>query len=113
MCVGLGFLGIFVPGIPTTPLILLAAWFFSRSSKHLEKWLINHKTFGPLIIDWKKYKGIKRKSKIISICLIIPTFSFTIYSISNFYLQFSLGLFCICLCTYLITRPEPPLSGIK
>ena len=111
MCVGLGFLGVFVPGIPTTPLILLAAWFFSRSSKDLEQWLINHKTFGPLIIDWKKYKGIKRKSKIISICLIIPTFSFTIYSISNFYLQLSLGLFCICLCTYLITRPEPPVSG--
>ena len=85
--------------------------FFSRSSKHLEQWLINHKTFGPLITDWKKYKGIKRKSKIISICLIIPTFSFTIYSISNFYLQLSLGLFCICLCTYLITRPEPPVSG--
>ena len=109
--VGLAFLGIFLPGIPTTPLILLAAWFFSRSSEKLEKWLKNHKTFGPLILNWEIYKGINRKSKIIAICLIIPTFAFSIYSISIVQIKIFLGLFCISLCSYLITRPEPPISS--
>ncbi|MDP6877560.1 MAG: YbaN family protein [Candidatus Marinimicrobia bacterium] len=110
--VGLGFFGIIIPGIPTTPFVLLAAWFFSRSSQRLDRWLINHKTFGPFINDWKRYKGIKRKSKILSICVIIPTFSISIYSTSNFYLQSGLGLFCISLITYLLTRPEPPITKI-
>ena len=64
--VGLAFLGVFLPGIPTTPLILLSAWFFSKSSQRLEKWLKNHKTFGPLILNWEKYRGINRKSKIVN-----------------------------------------------
>jgi len=107
--IGLGFLGAFLPGIPVTPFVLLSAWFFSRSSKKLEKWLKNHKTFGQLIINWEKYKGINRKSKIVAICLIIPTFAFSIYSISTFSIKIFLGLFCVSLCSYLITRPEPPI----
>jgi hypothetical protein len=107
--VGLGFLGVFIPGIPTTPFILLSAWFFSRSSKYLEKWLIDHKTFGPFINDWREYGGIKRRAKILSVCVIIPTFSFSIFSISNLFAQLGLGLFCIILCMYLLSRPEPPI----
>ncbi len=108
--VGLAFLGVFLPGIPTTPLILLSAWFFSKSSQRLEKWLKNNKTFGPLILNWEKYRGINRKSKIVAICLIIPTFAFSIYSISIIQIKIFLGLFCVSLCSYLITRPEPPIN---
>ena len=108
--VGLAFLGVFLPGIPTTPLILLSAWFFSKSSQRLEKWLKNHKTFGPLILNWEKYRGINRKSKIVAICLIIPTFAFSIHSISIIQIKIFLGLFCVSLCSYLITRPEPPIN---
>ena len=108
--VGLAFLGVFLPGIPTTPLILLSAWFFSKSSQRLEKWLKNHKKFGPLILNWEKYRGINRKSKIVAICLIIPTFAFSIYSISIIQIKIFLGLFCVSLCSYLITRPEPPIN---
>ena len=107
--VGLGFLGVFLPGIPTTPFVLLGSWFFSRSSKTLENWLVNHKTFGPFIMDWRKYKGIKRKSKIVAISVIIPTFTFSIYSSSSINIKILLGAFCITLCTYLLTRPEPPI----
>ena len=61
--VGLGFVGVFVPGIPTTPSILAAAWFFARSSKRFEQWLLNHKIFGQIIRDWQQHGGIARKSK--------------------------------------------------
>ena len=108
--VGLGFLGIIIPGIPTTPFLLLSAWFFSKSSTFLESWLINHKIFGPLIRDWKEHRSINRKSKIIAVFVIIPTFAFSIYKSLNIIIDLLLGIICVCLCAYLISRPEPPLA---
>ena len=108
--IGLGFIGIIIPGIPTTPFLLLSAWFFSKSSSFLENWLINHKLFGPLIRNWNKHKSISRKSKIIAVIIIIPTFAFSIYSSLNMIIDILLGITCISLCTYLISRPEPPLE---
>ena len=52
--VGLGTLGIFVPVLPTTPVILLAAFCFSRSSPRLHDWLTGHAMFGPLIANWRE-----------------------------------------------------------
>ena len=104
----LGFIGIIIPGIPTTVFLLLSAWFFSRSSPFLENWLINHKLFGRLIRDWNEHKSISRKSKIVAVIIIIPTFSFSIYSSLNITIDILLGIICISLCAFLISRPEPP-----
>ena len=106
----LGFIGIIIPGIPTTVFLLLSAWFFSRSSPFLENWLINHKLFGRLIRDWNEHKSISRKSKIVAVIIIIPTFAFSIYSSLNMIIDILLGITCISLCAYLISRPEPPLE---
>ena len=106
----LGFIGIIIPGIPTTPFLLLSAWFFSKSSSFLENWLINHKLFGPLIRDWNEHKSISRKSKIVAVIIIIPTFAFSIYSSLNMTIDILLGITCISLCAFLISRPEPPLE---
>ena len=108
--IGLGFIGIIIPGIPTTPFLLLSAWFFSKSSSFLENWLINHKLFGPLIRDWNKHKSISRKSKIVAVIIIIPTFAFSIYSSLNMIIDILLGITCISLCAFLISRPEPPIE---
>ena len=104
----LGFIGIIIPGIPTTVFLLISAWFFSRSSPFMENWLINHKLFGRLIRDWNEHKSISRKSKIVAVIIIIPTFSFSIYSSSNITIDILLGITCISLCAFLISRSEPP-----
>ena len=104
----LGFIGIIIPGIPTTVFLLLSAWFFSKSSPFLENWLINHKLFGPLIRDWNEHKSISRKSKIVAVIIIIPTFAFSIYSSLNMTIDILLGITCISLCAFLISRSEPP-----
>jgi uncharacterized membrane protein YbaN (DUF454 family) len=69
--VGLGVLGIFLPLLPTTPLLLLAAACFSRSSERWHRWLLNHRTFGPIIKSWHANRCIPRRAKIISIALVI------------------------------------------
>jgi len=56
--VALGVLGIVLPVLPTTPLMILAAFFFSKSSPRLEQWLLDHRVFGPVIADWRESGAI-------------------------------------------------------
>ncbi|MDD5507277.1 MAG: YbaN family protein [Bacteroidales bacterium] len=65
--VGLGILGIFLPLLPTTPLLLLAAALYSRSSGRFYNWLIHNRWFGKYISDYREGKGVPGKVKLSSI----------------------------------------------
>ena len=67
VALALGAIGIAVPLLPTTPLILLAAFCFARSSNRLHEWLVTHDIFGPLIENWRRYGAISPRAKIISV----------------------------------------------
>ena len=67
LALGVGIIGIFVPGLPTVPFALVAAACFSRGSERLHKWLCNHKIFGPQIKDWEEHRGIRKKVKIFAL----------------------------------------------
>ena len=54
----LGVIGVFLPIMPTTPFILVAAWCFARSSRHFHQWLLNNRFFGPIVRDWEAGLGI-------------------------------------------------------
>ncbi|MGI9643298.1 MAG: YbaN family protein, partial [Acidimicrobiia bacterium] len=62
VCVGIGALGIVVPGLPTAPLFILAAWCFSRSSPRLERWVLGLRGIGPMIADHRAGLGMPRRS---------------------------------------------------
>jgi uncharacterized membrane protein YbaN (DUF454 family) len=64
LCVALGIIGIFVPGLPTTVFILIAGWAAARSSPRFAAWLENHETFGPMIRDWRERGAVSRRAKI-------------------------------------------------
>lgn len=59
----LGAVGVVVPLLPTVPFMLLAAFFFARSSPALERWLVEHPRFGPHIQAWRTRRAISRKGK--------------------------------------------------
>lgn len=65
-----GVVGIFVPVLPTTPFLLLAAACFLRSSRRLYDWLTGHRILGPYISNYLTYRAVTRRSKIISITLL-------------------------------------------
>jgi uncharacterized membrane protein YbaN (DUF454 family) len=67
VALALGALGIALPLLPTTPLVLLAAFAFARSSDRLHQWLLEHEIFGALIDNWRRYGAISRRAKIVSV----------------------------------------------
>jgi uncharacterized protein len=63
----LGLLGIPLPVLPSTPFVLLAAWFFARSSETWHQWLLNSELFGPMIHSWENERCISCRTKIVAI----------------------------------------------
>ena len=63
-CMAMGFVGIFVPLLPTTPFVLLAAACYSRGSERFNTWLHQHHRFGPMIHSWRDHRAIGLRSKI-------------------------------------------------
>ena len=60
---GLGVIGIVVPGLPTVPFVLLSAFAAARGSQRLYAWLLAHRQFGPMIRDWEAHGAVSRRAK--------------------------------------------------
>ena len=63
----LGLLGIPLPILPSTPFILLAAWFFARSSEKWHTWLLSSNLFGPIIRNWEDKRCISCRTKLVAV----------------------------------------------
>jgi len=63
-CTGLGILGAVLPVLPTTPFLLISVWAFSKSSVRLERWLLEHKRFGPRVVAWRSHRVIPLAAKL-------------------------------------------------
>jgi uncharacterized membrane protein YbaN (DUF454 family) len=71
LALALAVLGIFLPLLPTTPLVLLAAFAFARSSERLHQWLLDHDIFGSLITNWRRHGAISRSAKVTSVLAMV------------------------------------------
>lgn len=78
LSVGLAAVGLFLPVLPTTPFLLLAAACFIRSSDRLYRWLINHKWFGPYIRNYREHRAITRPAKITTLVLLWGVIGYTV-----------------------------------
>lgn len=63
LCLALGLIGVVLPGLPTTPFILVAAWAAARGSRRLHRWLFRHPLFGPMVRDWRREGAVSRRAK--------------------------------------------------
>lgn len=100
----LGLIGIFIPILPTTPFLLLAAACYARGSKKFYNWLINNRFLGKYIKNYREGRGISLKIKIITISILWITILFTTFLIvTNLLLQIILLIIAICVTIHLLT----------
>jgi hypothetical protein len=102
---GFGIIGMFLPLIPTVPLILAAAYFFAKGSDNFYNWLIEHKVFGKYIRDYKSGSGIPKHAKIKAILLVWTSITISIIIVKIQVVQILLLLISLVLTYYLFSLP--------
>ena len=80
MALVLGIIGIALPGLPTTPFILLAAACYAKASPRLHQWLLKHRWFGPMLRDWESDRSLTRRTKTIAVASMLIMVSFSIWT---------------------------------
>ena len=106
LCVGLGFVGVFVPGIPTTIFLIIALWAFTKSSEKLRHWLLNHKRFGPILSNWQEHKVVPRRAKILMVVLMSVAVILFYYSLQSLILTIGLIIILVSVAIYVISLPS-------
>lgn len=79
--VGLATAGIFLPLLPTTPFLLLAAACFFRSSDRLYRWITTHRWFGPYIRNYREHKAITRQTKVVTMVLLWGAIAYAAFGV--------------------------------
>lgn len=74
----LGIIGIFLPLLPTTPLLLLAAWCFVRSSERLYRWLVSNRYFGEYIRNFRENRAIPLHAKVVAVSMVWLTIGYCV-----------------------------------
>jgi len=103
----LAIIGVFLPGLPTVPFLLLTAWFSAKGSERLHSWLYDHPHLGKLLIDWEKQKAISRTSKVIAVFMLIASWIAMYFRLNNVWMLAAIAVLFIAIATFLVTRPEP------
>lgn len=105
--VALAIIGVFLPGLPTVPFLLLAAWFSARGSKRLNKWLYDHPKFGSVLTNWERHGAVSRKSKIIAISMICGSWALLFGLLASTWVFVGISATFLVVSVYIATRPEP------
>jgi len=102
----LAVLGIFVPLLPTVPLLLLAAACFARSSESFHRWLLEHPQLGPMVRDYLGGQGIPLRAKVTAIALIWASISVSVLLlIPLLWVKIFLIAIGLCVTIYLLRLP--------
>ena len=104
LSVALGVIGIFLPVLPTTPFLLLAAACFMRSSKRFYLWLVNHRQLGPWIVDYLEDQGIPLKGKVYAISLMWLSIGLSCYLVPLFWARAFMLTSAVLVSLYILSQ---------
>ncbi len=108
---GLGLIGIFLPGLPTVPFVLLSAFAAARGSNRLHAWLLAHRQFGPMIRDWQRHGAVSRRAKRLAIAMMAISALLMLVFIPNRWLALPGIVVMAIVGVWLWRRPEPSASA--
>ncbi|HVI24886.1 MAG TPA: YbaN family protein [Xanthomonadaceae bacterium] len=103
----LGLVGIVVPGLPTVPFVLLAAWAAARGSTKLHRWLLAHRQFGPMIRDWQAQGAVSRRSKWLASVMMVACGALLFATAPKWWMAATGCAVMAVVAAWLWRRPEP------
>jgi len=103
----LAVVGVFLPGIPTIPFLLLSAWFSAKGSGHLYRWLYEHPRLGRILIDWERRGAISRTSKVLAVSMLLVSWVVIYHRLDSLWVLVFIGMLFFAIASFLVTRPEP------
>ena len=109
LSLALGVLGIFLPLLPTTPFLLLAAACYVRSSDKFYRWLISHPVLSKYILAYLNGEGIPRKAKCYTLLTMWLTMGVSAFIVPLWQVQVLLLCIALMVSTYIWRLPEPDL----
>lgn len=108
----LGIVGAFLPVLPTTPFVLLAAWCFSKSSKRLHERLLANRALGPLIRDWQGSGVIRIPAKILATVMMMALLGYTLaFVVGALAIRIILVIIAAGVLAFIWSRPSAPLAA--
>lgn len=110
-CLALAFVGVWVPGLPTTVFVLMAAWAAMRSSPRLHAWLESHRLFGPLLRDWREHCAVSRRAKWTASAAMSSCSALCFVTVPQLWMAWLGTAIMAIVALWLWLRPEPPASA--
>lgn len=105
-----GIIGIFLPVLPTTPFVLVAAWCFSRGCARCERWLLEHRRFGPMVHDWRRNRAVPLRAKQLAVVSMVFGSAWAWWTLPAPY-GWLPGVVCALVGTWLVRLPTAPPRG--
>ena len=103
----IGFIGAFLPVLPTTPFLLLSAFFYSKSSERLHNWMLNHKMLGPPLRDWQDNGVIGPKAKALAAIMLLFVILYRIPTLNiNLWIKVVAEVVLVIVFIFILTRPS-------
>ena len=102
LAVALAIVGVFIPGLPTVPFLLVALFCFERSSKKYHDMIMNNKYFGPVLQDYYSGKGLTSSVKIKAVLFLSCGMIFSIYKIQNLHARIALAIVWLGVAIHII-----------
>ncbi|MGI9659435.1 MAG: YbaN family protein [Gaiellaceae bacterium] len=107
--IALGAIGVIVPGLPTTPFLLIAAMAAARSSPRLHAWLTGHRVFGAMIRDWNEQRAVSRRAKSAATATMLGSSALLFLLMGASWQAVGATAIMATVGTWLWRRPEPAL----
>ena len=106
-CFALGAIGVVVPGLPTTPFMLLALWAFSKSSQRFHHWLYTHRLFGPPLQRWRSHRVIPGGAKLLAIATMAASLTYLVlFSGVSTWLVVATALVMLSAAIFILGKPS-------